>query len=85
MSDDLPDDLTLGSEFPRATREQWRNLVERALKGEPFESRLVAKTYDGLAVEPLSPRSERAFPVVARPLGTAWALMQRIDHPDPVA
>ena len=84
MSDGLPDDLTLGSEFPRATREQWRNLVNRVLKGQSFESKVVVKTYDGLAIDPLSPRSERASPVVARPAGTAWAVMQRVEHPDPV-
>ena len=56
MSDALRDDFTLGSEFPRATREQWLKLVERVLKGESFESKLVAKTYDGLSIAPLSPR-----------------------------
>jgi methylmalonyl-CoA mutase len=84
MSDGLRDNFTLGSEFPRATREQWLNLVERVLQGESFESKLVAKTYDGLAIGPLSPRSDRASPIVARPAGTAWAVMQRVDHPDPV-
>jgi methylmalonyl-CoA mutase len=82
MNEVLRDDLTLGSEFPRATREEWLALVERVLKGEPFDRRLVAKTYDGLAIEPLSPRDENASPVIARPPGTAWTVMQRVDHPD---
>jgi methylmalonyl-CoA mutase len=83
MSDGLSDDLTLGSEFPRATREQWLKLVDRVLKGEPFDRKLVAKTYDGHTIDPLSPGREKASPIAARPAGTAWAVMQRIDHRDP--
>ena len=84
MSDGLRDELTLGDEFPRATDEQWRRLVEKVLKGTAFESRLVAKTYDGLAIDPLTPRSESASPIAARPAGAVWVVMQRVDHPDPV-
>jgi len=80
MSDDLP----LGAEFPAASREQWLKLVEGALKGAPFD-KLVARTYDDLAIEPLYPRAADATPVVGRAAGTAWTLMQRVDHPDPAA
>src|SRR5690242_4085865 len=80
MSDDLP----LGAEFPAATREQWRKLVDGALKGAPFD-KLVARTYDDLAVEPLYPPARDAKPVVGRPPGAPWTLMQRVDHPDPAA
>ena len=31
-----------------------------------------------------SPRAAGALPIAGRKPGTAWALMQRIDHPDPV-
>jgi methylmalonyl-CoA mutase len=78
-------DLPLAAEFPTASREQWRKLVDGVLKGAPFEKRLVAKTYDGLAVEPLYPRDAQAQPIVGRLPGTAWVVMQRIDHPDPAA
>ena len=57
------DDLPLAAEFPPATREQWRKLVEGVLKGAPFDKRLVAKTYDGLAIEPLYARKPDARPV----------------------
>src|SRR5215831_8057130 len=81
MSDDLP----LGAEFPAATREQWLKLVDGALKGAPFAKRLVSRTYDDLPVEPLYPRAAGAKPVAGRAPGTAWSLMQRVDHPDPAA
>jgi methylmalonyl-CoA mutase len=80
MSDDLP----LGAEFPPASREQWMKLVDGALKGTPFD-KLIARTYDDLAIEPLYPRARDARPVAGRPAGAAWTLMQRVDHPDPAA
>ena len=48
-----PKNLHLRAEFPAATREQWLKLVDGVLKGAPFDKRLIAKTYDGLAVQPL--------------------------------
>jgi methylmalonyl-CoA mutase len=77
--------LALAAEFPTATREQWLRLAERVLKGERFEERLVARTVDGLAIQPLYARSADAQPIAARPLGARWQVMQRIDHPDPAA
>ena len=85
MTDPSADDLPLAAEFPPATREQWRKLVEGVLKGAPFDKRLVAKTYDGLAIEPLYARKALAQPIAGRAPGIAWTVMQRVDHPDPVA
>jgi methylmalonyl-CoA mutase len=84
MSDPTADKLPLAAEFPAATRAQWRALVERVLKGAPSET-LVAKTYDGLAIEPLASRSRSARAIAARAAGAAWTVMQRLDHPDPAA
>src|ERR1700704_6005885 len=81
MSDDLP----LGAEFPAATRETWLKLVEGVLKGAPFDKKLISRTYDGLRIEPLYARAAAAMPVAGRTPGTAGALMQRVDHPDPAA
>jgi methylmalonyl-CoA mutase len=78
------DDVTLGGEFPAATRAQWLELVEGALKGAPYD-RLVSRTYDDLAIEALYARAAAARPIVGRPAGAPWALMQRVDHPDPAA
>lgn len=80
-----PDDLALAAEFPPATREQWLKLVDGVLKGAPFEKKLVAKTYDGLPIEPLCARAAAAHAVPARAPGASWRVSQRIDHPDPAA
>jgi methylmalonyl-CoA mutase len=77
-----PQALLLAADFPPATRDEWRKLVDQVLKGAPFE-RLVSTTYDGLSVEPLTPRRADARPVAARPGADAWQVLARIDHPDP--
>lgn len=76
MSDDLP----LAAEFPLTTRDDWRRLVEAALKGASFDERLVSQTYDGLRVEPLYPRAASAPAVTGRP-AVPWQVIQRVDHP----
>src|SRR5580692_11733615 len=80
----MSDDVMLGAEFPAATRAQWLKLVEGVLKGAPYD-KLVARTYDGLPIEPLYSRAAGAKPVAGRTPGAAWGLMQRVDHPDPAA
>ena len=75
------EELRLAADFAPATYEDWRKLVDVALKGAPFE-KLVGKTYDGLKIEPIYPRARGATPVAGRPAGWPWQIMQRIDHPD---
>ena len=70
----------MAAEFPSASRDDWLKLVRTVLKDQPFE-RLIAKTYDGLAIEPLYGRAKDARPLAAR--RGAWNVMARIDHPDP--
>jgi methylmalonyl-CoA mutase len=82
---DPGENLAFASEFPAATREQWLKLVDGVLKGAPFDKRLVARSHDGLTIQPLYPRDPSAQPVAARAPGTAWTVMQRVDHPDPAA
>ncbi len=50
---DTPDHLSLAAEFPPATHEQWRKLVDGVLKGARFEERLQSRSADGLVIEPL--------------------------------
>jgi methylmalonyl-CoA mutase len=83
MSRAPADELPLAAEFPAATREQWRKLVEGVLKGAPFDAKLVAKTYDGLAIQPLYGLRADAQAIAGRPAGTPWWVTQRMDHPDP--
>jgi methylmalonyl-CoA mutase len=51
-------ELPLAAGFPAATFEQWRELVDKALKGADFEKRLVARTADGIKVNPLYTRGD---------------------------
>jgi methylmalonyl-CoA mutase len=76
----MTDDLSLAAEFPPASREDWLKLVRATLKDQPFE-RLIAKTYDGIAIEPLYGRAAGAHPIAAR--RGAWAVQARVDYPDP--
>lgn len=76
-------DPKLAAEFPPATREDWLKLVEKTLKGAAFDKKLVAKTYDGLKLQPLYERAKNAAPIANRAAGLPWSVMQRIDLPDP--
>lgn len=58
----LTDRLALAAEFPAATRDQWRELVDAVLRRSgvetdgidgPAEAALASPTYDGFAVRPL--------------------------------
>src|SRR5271165_3228064 len=75
-------ELPLAAEFPQASREQWRKLVDGVLKGTSFDDALVSETYDGLRIEPLYERSQ-ARPIAGRPPDRAWQVLQRVDHPEP--
>ena len=48
----------LAAHFPAARHEDWLKLVDKTLKGGDFEKRLVARTLDGLRIEPLYTRAE---------------------------
>jgi len=71
---------TFASTFPAADEAHWKTLVERVLKGAPFE-KLVGKTYDGIAIQPLYPRAAKASPM-ARSTHGGWETLARIDHTD---
>ena len=89
----------LASGFEPATYDVWRQLVEKALKGADFDKRLVARTADGLRIEPLYSRanelkgSATAAPGAApftrgtkkQPDGLGWQIHQRVSEPDPAA
>src|ERR1700749_4170844 len=81
MTDPMSNVL-LASEFPTASHEQWRKLVDGVLKGAPFERKLVAKCYDGVRIEPLYARDSQAEPLLGRTPGLPWQIIQRLDLPD---
>lgn len=75
-------DLTLPLDFPPVDRSDWAAAAEKALKGASFD-RLRTTTLDGLTIEPIYERVRDAVPQAGRKAGAPWALIQRIDHPDP--
>jgi methylmalonyl-CoA mutase len=75
------DDLRLAADFPEASYDDWRKLVDGVLKGAPFE-KLVGKTYDGLKIKPIYARAKGTPPVAGRAAAAPWQIMQRVDHPD---
>jgi methylmalonyl-CoA mutase len=78
----VTDDLRLAGDFPAATYDDWRKLVDGVLKGAPFE-KLVGESYDGIKIEPIYPRAKGAAPIAARAAALPWQIMQRVDHPEP--
>ena len=69
MIERLNDELALGAGFPAAAYEGWRQLVDEVLKGGDFDNKLVARTLDGLRIEPLYPRNPGARPIIGRAPG----------------
>lgn len=55
---ELGESVDLGSHFPDVDYRAWRRLVERDLKGAPFEKKLVTRTYEGIDVQPLYTRTD---------------------------
>jgi methylmalonyl-CoA mutase len=74
-------DPAFASAFPAVDEAQWRTLVDRVLKGAPFE-KLVGKTYDGLSIQPLYPRARDATALPTAHEG-AWEALARVDQRNP--
>jgi methylmalonyl-CoA mutase len=77
----VTDDLRLAADFAPASYEDWRKLVDGVLKGAPFE-KLVARTHDGIEIDPIYPRARGAALIAGRAAAAPWQVVQRIDHPD---
>jgi len=81
------------AEFPEVDRAAWRAAVEKILKGADFDRRMVTRTEDGVAIQPLYGPDDPAgdagvpgrYPFVrgGREVQGAWRLEQRQAHPDP--
>ncbi len=78
-STDIP---AFASAFPAVDEAQWRGLVDKVLKGGKFE-RLVGRTADGIAIQPLYPRAAAAGPRAFAQQRGGWTALARIDHADP--
>ncbi|MGZ5826855.1 MAG: methylmalonyl-CoA mutase family protein, partial [Croceibacterium sp.] len=56
VSPDQP--LSLAADFAPASDAAWRKLVDKVLAGADFDKKLVAHSYDGLAIKPLYTRAD---------------------------
>jgi methylmalonyl-CoA mutase len=68
--------------FEPASEARWRALAEKALGGASFDA-LVARTDDGIAINPIEAASQRAEPLARLRPDLPWIVTQRIDDPDP--
>lgn len=91
--------LTLAAEFPQAEHDTWLKLVDKVLNGAPFDKKLISRTYDGIALQPLYTQADwkadgdasglpggAPFTRGGRVLGTSvngWDIRQAHAHPDP--
>ncbi|MFY0615736.1 MAG: methylmalonyl-CoA mutase small subunit [Hyphomicrobiaceae bacterium] len=74
--------LPLSQGFDGRDEAAWRTAIDRVLKGGDFAKRLVSKTADGIALQPLYMQAGDKAPVVSVHAGRPWHLAQRVDHPD---
>ncbi|MEO5373520.1 MAG: methylmalonyl-CoA mutase subunit beta [Alphaproteobacteria bacterium] len=88
--------LAFAGEFPAASYDEWRGAVDKALKGAPFEKRLVTKLYEGITIQPVYTRTD--WPSEGDPSGfpgvmpftrggsatgaDGWDIGQEHAHPD---
>jgi methylmalonyl-CoA mutase len=76
------DDLSLAADFPQATREQWLKRVEGVLRGADPRKSLIARTHNGIEIQPLYPKAGGSAPIAREQVGR-WRVSQRVDHSDP--
>ena len=75
---------SFANEFPNASEEAWRALVDKALKGAKYDDALVSETHDGLCIKPLYTRQDETSPDPAGLPGRApfaRGLRQTVDQP----
>lgn len=58
--------------FPTPSYEQWKEEVEKALKGAPFDKRMFTKTYEGITLRPIYTRQD--WPADGDPSGFPGAM-----------
>ncbi|MEQ8394541.1 methylmalonyl-CoA mutase family protein [Thalassobaculum sp.] len=93
MTDAETEVFTLAAGFPAADRDAWRALVEKALKGAPYEKVLVTELAEGIRTEPIYSRDDAPAPAGAatRHAGAVeraahgWDVRTLHTHPDPTA
>ena len=67
--------------FPTPSEDLWRAAVDKVLKGGDFERRLVARSADGIRIQPLYPAAPASDTRPLRESFGRWHVAGRIDHP----
>lgn len=88
---ELPRTLDLEHQFPAVSPAEWRSIVDRDLRGAPFERKLVTRTYEGIGIQPLYTAEDRddpgeavgRFPFTRGGGPVAWDLRQERAEPLP--
>lgn len=77
----MTDDLPFMDAFPAADEARWRTAVDKVLKGAAFEKKLVNRTADGIAIQPLYPKADGKI-TAGNNAGMRWRIAARVDHPN---
>src|SRR5580704_10949778 len=64
--------------FPKVSAPDWRAQVDKELAGAPFDRTLVARTPEGLAIQPLYTEAPAGEPVGVEARGEAFRVCIRI-------
>jgi len=82
--------ISLTAGFAPANEAAWRALVDKTLAGADFTKRLVSRTYDGIAIQPLYTADNAGAPLpealrarTTHDADRAWDIRAVVDHPNP--
>jgi methylmalonyl-CoA mutase len=64
--------LTLGQDFSAPSYDDWKAEVEKALKGAPFDKKMLTRTYEGITLNPVYTRTD--WPADGDPSGFPGAM-----------
>lgn len=95
----LPQQLSVKEDFPPVTWDQWRERVDKDLKGASFDKKLVTQTYEGFSIPPVisADTQKPSFQSSTHPSHYPWERGHRspeevtqgwdtrtlVSHPDP--
>ena len=95
----MAEQLRFVEDFATPTMEEWTSEVEKALKGAPFDKKMLTRTYEGFTLRPVYTRND--WPADGDPSGmpgampftrgsraagnrvSSWDVRQRYTYPDP--
>jgi len=95
----MAEQLRFVEDFATPTMEEWTSEVEKALKGAPFDKKMLTRTYEGFTLRPVYTRKD--WPADGDPSGmpgampftrggraagnrvSGWDVRQRYTYPDP--